>query len=79
MRMGRQGDFLDRAPRGQNELDALLAMALDILDDIQRCVHALPIDEQATLTIEAVVEEGVELLKEYHTVLLQRLNTSLRL
>ena len=76
MRMGRQGDFLDRGPRGRNELDALLAMALDILDDIARCVHALPLDEQATLTIEASIEDGIELLKEYHAVLLEQLNTS---
>jgi hypothetical protein len=76
MHTGRQGDFLDCVPRGQNELDALLAMALDILGDIERCVHALPLEEQATLTIEAVIEDGVQTLKEYHAVLLERLNAS---
>jgi len=53
-----------------------MAMAQDILDDIQRCVLALVLDEGESLTIVEVLEEAREQLKDYYTSLLERVNAN---
>ncbi len=69
-------DFSHPDQRGRSELVALINFALDVLADIQHCVQALPLDEGDSLTIQEVIEESMEALKDYYEVILARRNTN---
>jgi hypothetical protein len=60
--MGARGEHSDRH---QSEVSELLQFVLDCLEDIQRCVRSMPLSEEQSLTIEAVIEEACEDILTY--------------
>jgi signal transduction histidine kinase len=60
--MGVRGEHSDRH---QSEVSDLLQFVLDCLEDIRRCVRSMPLSEEQSLTIEAVIEEACEDILTY--------------
>lgn len=56
-----------------NDAAEVVSYALDLLDEVRRCVRAQPLDESVSLTILEVVEEAEDaLLAYYHEVVERR-------
>jgi len=60
--MAARGEHSDRH---QSEVSDLLQFVLDCLEDVRRCVRSMPLSEEQSLTIEAVIEEACEDILTY--------------
>jgi len=60
--VGVRGEHSDRH---QNAVSDLLQFVLDCLEDVRRCVRSMPLSEEQSLTIEAVIEEACEDILTY--------------
>ena len=55
----------EHSDRHQNAVSDLLQFVLDCLEDVRRCVRSMPLSEEQSLTIEAVIEEACEDILTY--------------
>ncbi|GIV10528.1 MAG: hypothetical protein KatS3mg020_0917 [Fimbriimonadales bacterium] len=55
----------EHANQDRNAVNDLLQFVLDSIEEIQRCVQSLPLPDEQSFTIDAVIEEVIEDILQY--------------